>query len=294
MPSIAIGMWCPASVRGLPSAPYLPIRGPSTSAPARPAKPPMAWTTPEPAKSTYPCPRCALVPSFGEPAAAPRPCAEQRVVDGAAEQAPADEGVPLPPLGHRAGRDRRRGVHEGDHVEEERHHADVVGVTLQEEAALPQEDVVAAPDERLADRLVVAEEVREAVAAEHECVADAVVGDEPEAEDREVRRHDVRGVLGTAEAGFDEREAGLHEDDEHRADDDPQQVQRDVGMRDLGGRGAAAVGRACPRGRRGQRDDRGHGAAEHERPQRTAMMHESSSVRSPGGNVRTVSFRAVT
>jgi hypothetical protein len=31
-------------------------------------------------------------------------------------------------------------------------------------------------------------------------------------------------VLGTAEPGLDQREAGLHEDDEHRADDDPQQV----------------------------------------------------------------------
>ena len=28
------------------------------------------------------------------------------------------------------------------------------------------------------------------------------------------------------EAGLDEREAGLHEDDEHGADDDPQQVGR--------------------------------------------------------------------
>ena len=34
VPSIAIGMLCAASVRGLPSAPYLPMRGPRTSAPA--------------------------------------------------------------------------------------------------------------------------------------------------------------------------------------------------------------------------------------------------------------------
>ncbi len=37
-------------------------------------------------------------------------------------------------------------------------------------------------------------------------------------------RHHVGGVLGPAEAGLDEREARLHEDDEHRADDDPEQV----------------------------------------------------------------------
>ena len=34
VPSIAIGMLCAASARGLPSGPYLPMRGPSTIAPA--------------------------------------------------------------------------------------------------------------------------------------------------------------------------------------------------------------------------------------------------------------------
>jgi hypothetical protein len=51
-PSMAIGTWWPGSVFGEPSELYLPMRGPRTSAPARPATPPMAWTTPEPAKST--------------------------------------------------------------------------------------------------------------------------------------------------------------------------------------------------------------------------------------------------
>ena len=31
VPSIAIGMLCAANTRGLPSAPYLPMRGPSTT-----------------------------------------------------------------------------------------------------------------------------------------------------------------------------------------------------------------------------------------------------------------------
>ena len=52
VPSNAIGMWWAASVRGLPSAPYLPMRGPSTMAPAKAAAPPTACTTPLPAKST--------------------------------------------------------------------------------------------------------------------------------------------------------------------------------------------------------------------------------------------------
>ena len=51
VPSIAIGMWWPARVRGFPSGPYFPMRGPSTRAPASPATPPIMCTTPEPAKS---------------------------------------------------------------------------------------------------------------------------------------------------------------------------------------------------------------------------------------------------
>ncbi len=39
--------------RGLPSAPYLPMRGPRMAAPTRAATPPTMWTTPEPAKSVY-------------------------------------------------------------------------------------------------------------------------------------------------------------------------------------------------------------------------------------------------
>ena len=34
VPSIAIGMWWPGSARGVPSGPNLPMRGPSTMAPA--------------------------------------------------------------------------------------------------------------------------------------------------------------------------------------------------------------------------------------------------------------------
>ncbi len=52
VPSNAIGMWWPGMVRGLPSGPYFPMRGPSTTAPASAATPPTACTTPDPAKST--------------------------------------------------------------------------------------------------------------------------------------------------------------------------------------------------------------------------------------------------
>ena len=63
-----------------------------------------------------------------------------------------------------------------------------------------------------------------AEAAERQREADEEEPDEAEAEDGEVRAHHVGGVLRPAEAGLDEREAGLHEDHQDGADDDPQQV----------------------------------------------------------------------
>ncbi len=52
VPSIAIGKWCPGIGRDFPSLEYLPMRGPSTIAPASAATPPVMCTTPDPAKST--------------------------------------------------------------------------------------------------------------------------------------------------------------------------------------------------------------------------------------------------
>src|SRR5664279_3320278 len=54
---------CAGNARGFPSALYLPSRGPSMIARAIALKPPIACTTVEPAKSTYPCPRFMLEPS---------------------------------------------------------------------------------------------------------------------------------------------------------------------------------------------------------------------------------------
>ena len=68
-----------------------------------------------------------------QPAAAPHPVGEQRVHHHRHEEPEDDERRELPPLGHRAGRDRAGGVHEHHLEEEEREHADVVGVAAQEE-----------------------------------------------------------------------------------------------------------------------------------------------------------------
>ena len=204
------------------------------------------------------------VPELGEPAATPGPCTEQRVVDGAAEQAPDHERLELPALSHRPGRDGGRGVHEGHHVEEERSRCAGIGKVGTVEpgagpAALPQEHPVTGTDESATSSVVEAiVEAREqvAIATEHERPTHEEEADEPEEEDRQVRAHHVGGVLGPAEAGLDQREAGLHEDDQCRTDDDPQQVARldgviggcsnsfEVGRRGLLGKGLSEGGPA--------------------------------------------------
>ena len=67
VPSATIGTLWPGIACGLPCASYLPMRGPIIIAPASAIMPPIEWTTPEPAKSTAPCPRPQLIP----------PCANQ-------------------------------------------------------------------------------------------------------------------------------------------------------------------------------------------------------------------------
>ena len=111
----------------------------------------------------------------------------------------------------------------------------------QESAAIGRRFLVARADQRVTDGLVVSEEAREAVATERQRIADDHEREEPEPEDHEVRRHHVRRVLRTTKARLDEGEAGLHEDDQHRADHDPEQVEADLAVGELVGRGASAV-----------------------------------------------------
>ena len=54
MPRPNSGMLWPGIARGLPSAPYLPRRGPSSSSTASAPVAPIRWTTVEPAKSCMP------------------------------------------------------------------------------------------------------------------------------------------------------------------------------------------------------------------------------------------------
>ena len=58
-----MGMWWAGITCAFPLM-YFPMRGPMTIAPASAMTPPMACTTPEPAKSTAPWPHFQLMPDW--------------------------------------------------------------------------------------------------------------------------------------------------------------------------------------------------------------------------------------
>ena len=62
MPRPNSGMLWPGMARGLPSAPYLPRRGPSSSSAASAPVAPIMWTAVEPAKSCMPTLVCSQPP----------------------------------------------------------------------------------------------------------------------------------------------------------------------------------------------------------------------------------------
>ena len=74
-----------------------------------------------------------------EPAAAPRPVAEERIGERAHQHRRNAEGEELPALGAGAGDDGQRRIHE-DHLEQEDdHHADVIGMPGEEHALRAEE-----------------------------------------------------------------------------------------------------------------------------------------------------------
>ncbi len=76
------------------------------------------------------------------------------------------------------------------------------------------------------------------------------------------------GVLGPAEAGLDQREAGLHEDDQHCPDDDPEQVDL---LTQRGDRLDRVNVLGC--GRTGEQADQ---TARHDEPSKELAAHVSS------------------
>ena len=156
-----------------------------------------------------------------EPAAAPRPVGEQRINERAHEERRDDEGRVLPALGGGAGDDGERGVHE-HHLEEEHHHdADVIGA-----ACMSNMPFVPNRPQSLPNRCIVYSELSGGVPPRLATAptppfldreADQPVGEHADAVHHEVHHHGVVGVLGAAQTGLDDREAGLHEHDEEAA-----------------------------------------------------------------------------
>ena len=79
-------------------------------------------------------PEAEICAELREPAAAPHPVGEQWIREHRHEEAEDDERGELPALRHRAGGNRRGGVHEHHLEQEQRVYAHVIGVTGEEEA----------------------------------------------------------------------------------------------------------------------------------------------------------------
>ncbi len=171
-----------------------------------------------------------VVAELREPAAAPDPHAVDRVDDNGHEHAHRDERGELPALSHGAGDDRRGRVHEHELEEEEREDADVersVSERAEEEALVGEDAPARGRREYLVERLNPAEQGDRPEAAELDGETDGPVRQRADAEDDEVRHRHVRGVLRAAEAGLNEHEARLHEEDETDADDHEEHVDAD-------------------------------------------------------------------
>ena len=170
-----------------------------------------------------------------QPATAPHPVGEKRVDHHRHEEPEDDERRELPALSHRAGRDRAGGVHEHHLEEEEREHADVVGVAAQEEAlhAEEAEGVAEETDGELAiERCGAAKHAQSTDAAHLQRVAADPVPEHAYRVDHEVHRHGVRGILRAREAGLHHREPALHEHHEEASEQRPHEIDGDLVVTD--------------------------------------------------------------
>src|ERR1044071_7258098 len=70
---------------------------------------------------------------LGKPATTPYPVSKDRIDEHRHEERIQNERTPLPTLSHRAGRNRRGGIHEDHRKEEQAKHTHVVGVATEKE-----------------------------------------------------------------------------------------------------------------------------------------------------------------
>jgi len=109
----------------------------------------------------------------------------------------------------------------------EDHDADVVGCSREEETfSAPETPVVSheVNGELVAERLCAAQHGHSGGAAHLNGEAAHPVGEQTKAIDHEVHHHDVVGVLGPAQSGFNNGKTGLHEHDQKPGDQGPGEI----------------------------------------------------------------------
>ena len=139
-------------------------------------------------------------------------------------------------------------VHEHHLEQEQREHADVVGVAAQEEsfqAEQPERMRQQVDGQLVVERRGAAERADRADAAHLQRVAANPEAEQADRVDHEVHAHRVRGVLRAGEAGLHHREPGLHEHDEEPGKQRPHKIDRDLvvtdGFHDFGERRVRGV-----------------------------------------------------
>ena len=142
-------MLCAGKARGLPSRPYLPMRGPRMMASAMAQKPPTACTTVEPAKSHVAVAEPMRRAQLRQPAAAPDPAAEDRIENRAHEELAEQERAEGDALADRADDDVAGRLHEHDLEQRERVDAGVVAGAAQEESLAAEEAPRAVAEQEL-------------------------------------------------------------------------------------------------------------------------------------------------
>ena len=130
-------------------------------------------------------------------------------------------------LGDGADDDVAGGLHEHDLEQEERQHADVVGVPRLQEEPVQADDARAAVAEDRSQRRRTTEVGDGCDPAELKREADGVIGHEGDDERRQVHHHHVPGVFRPGEPGDEEREPHLHEQHEEAGEQEPREVDRD-------------------------------------------------------------------
>jgi hypothetical protein len=166
------------------------------------------------------------IAQLGQPTAAPHPHPVHGVDESAQGDLGHQEAGEADPLGDGADDDVGGGLHEHDLEQEERQHADVIGVAaLQEEPVQADDPGRAVPEDSVEGRGV--PEVRDRRhAAELERKPDGVIHQQRHRERRDVHHHHMTSVFRSGQSGDQEREADLHEQDQKPGNEQPREVDR--------------------------------------------------------------------